>query len=105
MRHLFIVSATANALSIGIDLGTSTSCCAVYCNGAPEFRAKTRRRQAPHAVGLRRLLRLYKTRHSRRDTERNEALVTSQRAIGLDKETGGMARQEPDEKRLRLDDG
>ena len=37
MRHLLAIIATANALSIGIDLGTSTSCCAVYRDGAPEL--------------------------------------------------------------------
>ena len=37
MRHLLAIIATANALSIGIDLGTSTSCCAVFRDGAPEL--------------------------------------------------------------------
>ena len=37
MRHLLAILATANALSIGIDLGTSTSCCAVFRDGAPEL--------------------------------------------------------------------
>ena len=39
MRDLLAIIASAKALSIGIDLGTSTSCCAVFRDGAPELRA------------------------------------------------------------------
>ena len=86
MRHLLVI-ATAKALSIGIDLGTSTSCCAVYRNGAPELvprRVDGKLLTPSVCVVASDAIRLDEPNTPLND---NEVLVTSwKRAIGLDKE-------------------
>ena len=100
MRHLLAIIATANALSIGIDLGTSTSCCAVFRNGAPELvpRRVDGRLLTPSVCAVSKdAIRLDEP-----DTvlKENEVLVTSwKRAIGLDQETAAWRVEEPTKKR------
>jgi molecular chaperone DnaK (HSP70) len=105
MRHLLVI-ATAKALSIGIDLGTSTSCCAVYRNGAPELvprRVDGKLLTPSVCVVSSDAIRLDEPNTALKD---NEVLVTSwKRAIGLDKETAAWRVEEPTKKRLRLDNG
>ena len=105
MRHLLVI-ATANALSIGIDLGTSTSCCAVYRNGAPELvprRVDGKLLTPSVCVVSSDTIHLAEPDTALKD---NEVLVTSwKRAIGLDEATAAWRVEEPTKKRLRLDDG
>ena len=106
MRHLLAIIASAKALSIGIDLGTSTSCCAVFRDGAPELvpRRADGKLLTPSvcAVGTD-TIRLVEPNTPLND---DEVLVTSwKRAIGLDKATAAWRVEEPTKKRLRLDDG
>ena len=106
MRHLLAIIATANALSIGIDLGTSTSCCAVYRDGAPELvpRRVDGKLLTPSVCAVSKdAIRLDEPDTSLKE---NEVLVTSwKRAIGLDEATAAWRVEEPTKKRLRLDDG
>jgi len=105
MRDLLAIIATANALSIGIDLGTSTSCCAVFRDGAPELvprRVDGRLLTPSVCVVSSDAIRL----HENEALKDNEVLVTSwKRAIGLDEATAAWRVEEPTKKRLRLDDG
>ena len=105
MRHLLVI-ASAKALSIGIDLGTSTSCCAVYRNGAPELvprRVDGKLLTPSVCVVSCDAIRLDEPDTALKD---NEVLVTSwKRAIGLDEATAAWRVEEPTKKRLRLDDG
>jgi molecular chaperone DnaK (HSP70) len=105
MRHLLVI-ASAKALSIGIDLGTSTSCCAVYRNGAPELvpRRVDGKLLTPSVC----VVSCDSIRIDEPNTplHENEVLVTSwKRAIGLDEATAAWRVEEPTKKRLRLDDG
>ena len=106
MRHLLVIIATANALSIGIDLGTSTSCCAVYRDGAPELvprRVDGKLLTPSVCVVSEDAIRLNEPDTTLND---NEVLVTSwKRAIGLDEATAAWRVEEPTKKRLRLDTG
>ena len=106
MRDLLAIIASANALSIGIDLGTSTSCCAVYRNGAPELvprRVDGKLLTPSVCVVSSDSIRLAEPLTTLND---NEVLVTSwKRAIGLDEATAAWRVEEPTKKRLRLDNG
>ena len=92
-------SHSAKALSIGIDLGTSTSCCAVYRNGAPELvprRVDGKLLTPSVCVVSSDSIRLDEPDTALND---NEVLVTSwKRAIGLDKATAAWRVEEPPKK-------
>ena len=102
MRHLLVI-ATAKALSIGIDLGTSTSCCAVYRNGAPELvprRVDGKLLTPSVCVVSSDAIRLDEPDTALKD---NEVLVTSwKRAIGLDKATAAWRVEEPTKKETTI---
>ena len=106
MRSLLAIATAANALSIGIDLGTSTSCCAIWRDGAPEL--VPRRADGQVLTPSVCVVGATAVRLATPDEILNEdeAVVTSwKRSIGLDAATAKWRVEAPTKKRLRLDDG